>query len=511
MKAPFWLQGFGLAILLMFGFIWPYMSPERAILYHSLLPVNNVYWGLAIDVTIMCILATAVFVSIQRHFSKADPGKFSFWWAIIGAALVWRVHVSLVWLELLSVRFFPTRLTFLICAGSGIALWCWKRALYLRIVYSLRFTLALLGFCIFWILPQFLYMAVHPEPREEFSFVRSIIHAPSPGRRIVWVVFDELSQDQVFDHRQNDVNLPAFDRFRTESIMYTNVQPAGYYTTIVIPSLLTGKRIVREKSSLDGQLSVETGQGWATFPSDQSIFADAHRDGWTAGVAGWYIPYCRTFAAELNRCEWQSSILFPGDYSPQKSILWNVLAPLRGSFLRMANRNYDRDFNAIIHKSDYNHILDSSHQLIADESIQFVFLHIPVPHPWSIYNRRSHTFSKDGSYLDNLVLADDALSNILQWISATKSSASTTVVLCSDHSWRVPYWRGIANWSAEEQRASDGKFDPRPVLMVHVPGQNRPDEVTQPFPAIKEHDLIENLLKGTPASEDSKASAVAQH
>jgi hypothetical protein len=509
-KAELWMQGCGLTILLMLGIIWPHVSPNHSILYHSILPINHVYWGVAIDVTITCIMTTALLAFFERLLPRADLGKFSFWWAIIGAGIVWRLHVSLVWLELLSVKFFPTRLTFLICAGSGIALWYWKRSLYLRIVDAFRLTLALLGVCIFWILPQLFYLAIRAEPHEESSFVQPVPHAPLPHRRIVWVLFDELSQDQVFDHRQIDVHLPAFDRLRGESTTFTNVAPAGYYTEIVVPSLLWGKRILKEQSSFDGELSVKTNKEWMKFPAAESLFAEARRVGWMTGVAGWYIPYCRTFAAYLNECEWQSSSPLPGDYSPQKSIMWNIFAPVRGYWLRKANRNYDMYSTAVMHASDYNQIMNWSHQLIADEDIQFVFLHLPVPHPGSIYNRRTHALSKEGSYLDNLALADATLSQISQWIAATKSSPLTTLVVCSDHSWRVPYWRSTASWSAEEERASQGKFDPRPVLMVRLAGQDHPDLITQPVPALKEHDLIEDLLSGERTPEQLKAWVGAQ-
>jgi hypothetical protein len=49
MKVETWLQGCGLAILLTLNTLWVHISPKRADLYHSLLPVNHIYWGLVVD------------------------------------------------------------------------------------------------------------------------------------------------------------------------------------------------------------------------------------------------------------------------------------------------------------------------------------------------------------------------------------------------------------------------------------------------------------------------------
>jgi hypothetical protein len=58
---------------------------------------------------------------------------------------------------------------------------------------------------------------------------------------VVWVIFDELSYNQVFEHRAHDLTLPHFDALKQMSTVFTNVQPVGYRTVKIVPSLLTGK------------------------------------------------------------------------------------------------------------------------------------------------------------------------------------------------------------------------------------------------------------------------------
>jgi hypothetical protein len=43
---------------------------------------------------------------------------------------------------------------------------------------------------------------------------------------------------------------------------------------------------------------------------------------------------------------------------------------------------------------------------------------------------------------------------------------------------------------------SAGRFDPRPVLMIHLPGQQVGHEVSEPFDEIRIHDIIERTLRG---------------
>lgn len=108
--------------------------------------------------------------------------------------------------------------------------------------------------------------------------------------------------------------------------------------------------------------------------------------------------------------------------------------------------------------------------LIDNEAIRFAFIHLPVPHPPGIYDRHTGKLGVQGTYLDNLVLADKAIGALLDTIGQTKAASRTIVVISSDHSWRTAMWRrGDPTWSEEEALASRGKFDSRPVLLIHFP------------------------------------------
>jgi membrane-anchored protein YejM (alkaline phosphatase superfamily) len=119
-----------------------------------------------------------------------------------------------------------------------------------------------------------------------------------------------------------------------------------------------------------------------------------------------------------------------------------------------------------------------------------------VPHPPGIYDRRTETLREGGTYIDNLALSDKVLSELMRTLNATTLAPQTTVIVCSDHSWRLPIWRQRAEWTKEEEVASHGNFDTRPVLMIHFPGQESEQVVTSPFEAIRIHEIIQQMLRG---------------
>jgi hypothetical protein len=485
------LEGCGAGILLMFRYTWLHLAPLHIDLYHRLLPMNSVYGGVAIDLLVACLFCTGVLWLLERF----DAGGRTLLWTVAATIFVTQLWAFVAWLGYLDVHLIKPTLLTLVCLAVGVVLWFWKRSFYRQAVQGFRLVLALLGLCIVWMLPQLVYMAIRPEPHDSQRFMRSVSPAEVPSRRIVWVVFDELSQDQMLDHRQPGISLPALDQFRSDSVMFSNVDPAGYYTELVLPSLIWGKSITDERSDLAGNLFVKSStRRWEGFAAGESIFAQAQQAGWSTGVAGWYNPYCRTYAPWLDWCAWTLRSAMPGNYQQGKSLWWNANAPLVRLEAKLAHRKYQIPTSPETHADDYDDLMEWSHELIANENIGFVFLHLPLPHPGGFYDRKTGRLGVNGSYLDNLVLTDRSLSQLMKWIGETTLASKTTVIVCSDHSWRVPLWRISPMWTKEDATVSGGRFDPRPVLMVHFPGQTVPEVIEQPFPALREHDLVDSLL-----------------
>jgi hypothetical protein len=74
--------------------------------------------------------------------------------------------------------------------------------------------------------------------------------------------------------------------------------------------------------------------------------------------------------------------------------------------------------------------------------------------------------------------------------------AATTLLVQGDHSWRTAMWRPLPGWSAEDERISHGgEWDPRPVLMIHAPGQQTPKTVTAPTSVMFIHDYVAEEIR----------------
>jgi hypothetical protein len=292
----------------------------------------------------------------------------------------------------------------------------------------------------------------------------------------------------------------------------SNLKPAGFYTDRIIPSLFLGRRIDQIRSSLAGDLwyKDESQNRWLAYDPNATLFALAQRNGWNTGVDGWSIPYCRVFAPMLNVCSWEPGIL-PIEAlgaSEDKSILANAAVLPNVILTKLTNRTPAAS-NAYI--TPYRNVMARTRALIENDHIQFVFLHLPVPHPPGIYDRQRHLLQPGGTYLDNLALADDTLGVLLQEINDTPSASQTTVIVSSDHSWRLPIWRHAEFWSDEEERASRGRFDDRPVLLIHFPGQNSENDVNSALPELLEHDIIAGMLLGKINNSEDLATFLAQH
>ncbi len=133
-----------------------------------------------------------------------------------------------------------------------------------------------------------------PAPNQIDAYWNSAT-SPQPPRDhplLVWIIFDELSYDQVFEHRAADLNLPNFDALRNQSTLFTNTQPAGYHTVKIVPSLLTGNTVDGIRFNFHNRLWVhhESESGWAPIDGAQTVFGDAQSAGWRTAAVGWYNP-----------------------------------------------------------------------------------------------------------------------------------------------------------------------------------------------------------------------------
>ena len=486
MRGRVLLEGAGAGILCTLSLTWNQLSPYHTDLYHRLLPITSVVRTITVFLVVACIGCAALLALLER----LDRERRTLLWAVFFAILALR---GVGEAEIICMHSLPALPVFFAVLAIAILLWFFRRQWYVRLAGGLCGALLLLGFCIFWMLPQLIYLGVVRQPQEMESFHKPVPHIPDAHRRVVWLLFDELSYDQTFDHRYPGLMLPNFDHLRGQSVVFSDMRPQGYFTEDIVPALFTGRDIEAIRSSVTGQLFIRLhgSHPWLAFDSNQSVFADAERRGWTTGIVGTYNPYCRILARQLDSC--QSSLeYFDHHLSSARSMRGNLEVFFEGHLARLEHLPFEVPPSAA---QSFNSFVASAQALIQDEDIDFVFIHLPLPHPRGFYNRRTKRIAPGGSYLDNLALADDTLGKLLNTLNQTRSAGMTTLVVSSDHSWRVPMWRHSGGWTQEDELASQGRFDSRPTLVVHFPGETQPEEVGQVLPLLAMHDLLQGMVQ----------------
>ncbi|HEX3941942.1 MAG TPA: sulfatase-like hydrolase/transferase [Acidobacteriaceae bacterium] len=496
MKAKTIAAACGLSILLLLPYLALQLSPDHLTLYHSHLPASSLVWG---DLTYLAIAAAAATL-VLGYAERGGQGNLlgSIVWGAVAARITYLCFEAIAAVRGQPVR--HPRPTWVITAVflMILALRRWRPAIYRVTTARILDALVLCGFSALWIVPTLFYQALRPMPRDAaVRLLPTQTAAFDPQRtptRVVWLLFDELSYDQTFDHRFPGLALPSFDRFKGESVLFTSLAPAGYYTELVIPSFFLGKTISALKSDLNGSPAIKLAgePGWQHFDAQKTLFADAARAGWTTGIVGWFNPYCRILQGTLSSCFWKDSPE-PDGASAESSAIKNAGAPIGARWERLVGKATPPEVD---HEQAVTSLMPAAEALIRDEQIRFVYVHLPLPHPTGIYNRKTAMLRAGGSYIDNLALADHALDELMSAIGQTSSAPQTLVIVCSDHSWRTALWKPAPGWTAEDQAASHGKFDPRPVLMIHFPGQTNEMDIPQPYNELGLHSIIDGILRG---------------
>jgi hypothetical protein len=343
--------------------------------------------------------------------------------------------------------------------------------------------------------------------------------------RVVWIIFDELSYSQLFEHRFPGLDLPAFDRLAAQSVTWTHVEPAGTKTDLVLPSLIMGRPVEGIRASSAGDLLYREAKSkpWERFSQHDTVFQDARNAGYRTGVAGWYNPYCRLMPAVLDQCFWRMFTELDNGLGSDEGFRANVghlIAAVWAGGLHdpaMTGSDLETDAHSMGaegHLDDYRQIREHAQGLLADPSANFVLLHLPIPHPGGIFDRRTGQFVLGHtSYIDNLALSDRCLAEFRAQMEREGEWDNATVVVMGDHSWRTNFmWRQTpAQWTPEDEAASKGgQFDPRPAYLVKLPGETSGMRIDAPFAAVKTRQLLDGLLAQQLHTPDDVARWVGQ-
>jgi hypothetical protein len=495
----------------------PAVESTQHALYHWSGGSRSLFLPIAIDTCVFCAILTALLLVAER------PGKLRVAiWAGLLLFMPWVILQNLSMLVMnASVHQLDRALFLGALLGTALLTAGWRPAFqkkFDRIVDYAATVFVFAGFFGAFLLCRLawhaheasLLTASYPLHQEQTT------PADQP-HRIIWVVLDELSYQQTFERRFPGIELPAFDALARQSTVFTHVVTPNIYTEIVLPSLLAGKTFDDIKTSPKGQLFVhqkDTGE-WHLFDQHDTVFQDALNAGYSTGIAGWYNPYCHFMPSVLDHCFWTYRIENTNGMVPGESVSFNSLAsvkllatrvftvgPKRMQLFLMRRLHIPlmREITTELHIEDYKELSAESDKLLRDRSAGFVLLHLPVPHPWGIWDRKTGEFTLNGSsYINNLVLADKCLAELRATLEQTGQWDSSTVVVMGDHGWRTKQlWRvpqiGF-DWAQEDEAASHhGQYDDRPAYLIKLPGQTSGSRVDPVFRSVNTRTFFDAVM-----------------
>lgn len=322
--------------------------------------------------------------------------------------------------------------------------------------------------------------------------------------RVLWLIFDEMSEDQVFGDRSAGLSLPSLDRLQAEALQATNAFPPAGHTTQSIPALLIGRLIASVRPAGPHELMLTfpaqpAAVGWTSQPD---IFTEARAAGFNTAIVGWYHPYCRVLGDRLTSCLWEPAneprrlsieerLLRPGvDLLP--------MLPFTGNYRDRLVRRTGEEIR-IAHLAGYQTLLAAATKAATNPTFGLTFIHLPVPHPPYIYDRRKGVWdtTEQREYLDNLALADRTLGELRLAMERAGTWEGTTIVISSDHWWRKDYWRRFAvgpYWGSTDALYL-GRIDHRIPFLVRMAGQKTASRYEAPFNTVLTHDLILDIMK----------------
>jgi len=525
---------FGLANLYLLDLTGPLISTDHDLVYHLVGSASSVIIPIIVYVITLSLLLTLLLFLAER------PGALR---VIIWSGFLLAIpSILLHTISNFSGAEIPDWLTYSVvgvCVFTLIAISIFWKKFVPRFERIQHFAAAILGIFAFTgllIFTQLIWSCWQARNLNPAPTLHKATLAPTaaqPHQRIIWLLLDELSYQQVYERRYPGLDLPAFDKLAAQSTVFTHVVPAGMYTRYILPTLFTGIPSNAVNISARGFLlslrDPSTGK-WTSFQQHQTVFQDALDAGYTTGIAGWYNPYCRIMPQVLDHCFWTYRESTPANLSPNRSLAVDLIRPFRYLWLDTKHlfghgpgspSDEYRDIRQ--HSSDYRMLLAAGDAFLDDPSIGFLFLHLPIPHPYGFYDRKAMAFTtKHTSYVDNLALADRYLAHIHGLLEQKNQWDRSTVIVMGDHSWRTSQiWKDSMTWTDEDQSASHGgEFDDRPAYIVKLPNQQTAARIEQPFSAVSTRALLDALIQNhlqTPgdlqtwASQQKNISAIARN
>ena len=473
---------------LMFLRLWmkllPYQSGSGYTLAYS--PFNS-YLAVMLNI-VLCGGAFFLLLRLGRRCRKAFPWLVLALCALVGVCACYGVGLSLFSISRLvlligSPKVFALEIASALAAAAGILLATRHLKKVARL--CLRIPLLLAPFLLVTF-SQAVAALVRMEPASQFRPHR--VDPPGALRNplktsVVWMIFDETDYRVCFEKRPASLKLPAFDRIREGGLWATRAYSPSDATQVSLPALLTGIPLASTDPVGARRLDLipAAGTGRLDFATQQNIFDRVKARQGSTALFGWYHPYARVMhGVDLSRdYPWYN--FFTSD-SLLKVLLFQWVEVLDFRFNPFKN-SVQGDNHIAISQGMQSDLLAA----VREQSPSLMFLHYPLPHLPSIYERKSGAFGTNRSisegYLDNMALADRYLGELRAEMERKGTWDSALIVISSDHHWRTNTY----------DRQIDYEHVP---FLVKLPHQQKGLTYDGRFNTVLTQDLILAVLDG---------------
>jgi hypothetical protein len=330
------------------------------------------------------------------------------------------------------------------------------------------------------------------------------------ARRVMWIIFDEMDQRLTFIDRDPSLQLPEVDRFRSEALYAAHAQPPGPETPVSMPGYVVGRMVRQSYPSSANRLWLSyTGEGFVPWDQQPNIFQKVRQAGFNSAIVGWYHAYCRVIGKDVSSCQWWPLAMqynsFGGAAASERT-LETVGAVMPNVARSVVETNlfspFGQSLPTLAHIRTYQAMLARAEQVVVDRHFQFALIHLPVPHAPHTYNRQTGEFSRKNSpvsaYLDSLALVDRTLGELRRKMEDAGVWESTTVLVSSDHSYRV-------------SEVLDGKWDSRIPFLLKLAGRSGGQTLDQEFNTIISGELLLAILEGEVQTAQEAANWIKDH
>lgn len=319
--------------------------------------------------------------------------------------------------------------------------------------------------------------------------------AGESSHRVVWVLLDELDQRLAFEDRPDHVELPELDRLREQGLYATHAYAANEATLRAVPSMTTGQIVseARPQNADTMFLELHDGPDDVDWGKSDTVFQQAHEQNHTVGIVGTYHPYCRLFADSLTSCAFTphrlpSSPSFMAATREHVSTVWDTIPTLalqRGLAAQLGMSAAQSEQSQGREIAKYESLAPPAIEAAQDADLDFVYLHLNIPHPAGPTGHGRGFFDAEAgrlatgpehTYFDNLELADRFLGEMRSAMQEAGVWENTTVVVSSDHGYRTEWW-GPSTSGHPSSALLLQKTDHR-VVFLAKPGANDTGNVT---------------------------------